>query len=175
MIQTKEELDQWYGSEDPWSYESNPEDTKRKSILLSEIPNREYNRVLDIGCGQGFITKDLPGQRIIGIDLSSEAITKAKNLESDKLRFQQCDLFNIHKELAGEFDLIIITGVLYPQYIGASVNLVYLLIDQLLSENGVLISVHIDEWYQARFPYLQLQEFCYPYRQYFHKLEIYIK
>ena len=62
MIQSSDDLDKWYGQADPWGYESNPDDLKRKALLLSELPVKDYQRVLDIGCGHGFITRDLPGR-----------------------------------------------------------------------------------------------------------------
>ena len=68
-----------------------------------------------------------------------------------------------------------ITGVLYPQYIGESKSLVYRIIDDLLAPDGILISVHINEWYSARFPYLRLKESYYSYREYTHLLETYVK
>ncbi|MBP8718917.1 MAG: class I SAM-dependent methyltransferase [Candidatus Atribacteria bacterium] len=175
MIQTKEEIEKWYSKDDPWEYEDNPDDLKRKDILLAEIPKRVYENVLDIGCGHGFITRDLPGERILGIDISEEAIRKAKNYENKRLKFFCGSIFELHKLFSESYDLIIITGVLYPQYIGDSSNLVYMTIDRLLKDNGILISVHIDEWYKCKFPYLVLKEYYYNYREYTHKLEIYVK
>lgn len=176
MIQTKVELDQWHAEKDPWKYEANDDDIKRKDILLSEIPKRNYKRVLDIGCGQGFITRELPGEYVLGIDISSTAIHNAKKHASDRVQFDQASLFDLQKKYYNKsFDLIIITGVLYEQYIGNSSNLIYIIIDKLLQCNGILVSVHIDDWYQARFPYLKLNDYFYEYREYTHRLEVYIK
>lgn len=174
-IQSANELDAWHHSDDPWNYESTPDDRLRKSILLSELPQRNYRNVLDIGCGQGFLTRDLPGVSVTGIDISNEAIHKAKGLQSDRLSFQQASLFDFPGKLDGPFDLVVITGVLYPQYVGRALNLVYHIVDNLLIEGGILVSVHIDSWYRARFPYLMLKEHFYPYREYTHRLEVYVK
>lgn len=176
MIQTLDDMEKWHMTNDPWNYENNPEDIKRKNILLSEIPSKNYKKVLDIGCGQGFITRDLPGKQILGIDISHEAIKKAKVYESNRIKFLQSSLFDLNRNLKEEYDLIIISGVLYPQYIGNSLNLVYLIIDKLLMDSGILISVHIDEWdKKSCFPYLKLKEYYYDYREYTHKLEVYVK
>lgn len=174
-LQSNLDLENWNKDFDPWGYENNPEDKKRKEILLSEIPPKDWQNVLDIGCGHGFITRDLKGKSVTGIDISSNAISFAKKYETDKLQFIQGSIFNINKILKTKFDLIIITGVLYPQYIGESSSLIYRLIDGLLEENGFLISVHVDEWYRSRFPYLLRSEYYYSYRDYTHLLEIYIK
>ncbi len=69
-LQDIEELEKWHQRKDPWGYESNPDDTLRKEILLSAIPDKTYQQVLDIGCGQGFVTVDLPGNFILGVDIS---------------------------------------------------------------------------------------------------------
>lgn len=175
-IQSKTDLEKWNEKFDPWGYESNPEDKKRKGILLSEIPDRAFNRVLDIGCGHGFITRDLPGEKVIGVDFSSNAIRHAKQWENERLSFIEGSIFQLNQVLAGqEFDLILITGVLYQQYIGKASLLIYDIIDKALAENGILISVHISEWYSCRFPYLLCSEYYYPYREYIHKLEVYAK
>lgn len=179
-LQSERELDAWHGSPDPWGYETHPDDTLRKQILLEEIPDRQYPRVLDIGCGQGFITRDLPGASVIGIDVSAEAISHAQERikespRATQLSFIQASLFDLRSKLDDRFDLIVITGVLYPQYIGDALNLVYHVIDEILRPGGVLVSVHIDDWYRARFPYLMLKEHFYAYREYNHRLEVYVK
>ncbi len=175
-LQSLEDLEKWHSRNDPWGYENSDDDAKRRNILLSEIPERKYNKVLDIGCGQGFITKHLPGKKIVGVDISRNAIKFAKkNIKKRHIVFLALDLFDLPNNLEDRFDLIIITGVIYPQYIGKSNTLVYKIIEDLLLDGGVLISVHIDEWYNARFPFLLLSETYYQYKEYTHKLEVYIK
>lgn len=175
MIQNKKELDDFHSVLDPWGYENHPDDRMRKEFLLSEIPHGNYKNVLDIGCGQGFITNNLPGENIFGIDISSEAIKNAKKYCAKNIKFYQGSIFEIDQLFDFQFDIIYITGVLYPQYIGDSNNLIYLLVDKVLKEGGVLVCVHIDEWYKSQFPYLKLNQVYYNYRNYNHNLEIYIK
>jgi len=173
-MQSIEELDQWHASDDPWQYESTPDDLRRKAILLSEIPQRTYGHTLDIGCGQGFVTRDLPGNTVTGIDISGQAITHAQRYSSSTLQFQQASIFDL-ASCAERYDLIVMTGVLYPQYIGNSLTLIYRIVDRLLTNNGILVSVHIDAWYKARFPLLMLKQHFYDYREYTHRLEVYSK
>lgn len=175
MIQKQSELDDFHSVTDPWGYENNPEDKMRKEILLSEIPNICYENVLDIGCGQGFITNDLPGENVFGVDISIEAINNAKKYCREGIDFRQGSIFEIDKLFDFQFDIIYITGVLYPQYIGDSQSLIYLLIDKILKNGGKLVCVHIDEWYKSQFPYLKLKQVYYSYRSYNHNLEIYVK
>jgi 2-polyprenyl-3-methyl-5-hydroxy-6-metoxy-1,4-benzoquinol methylase len=174
-IQPITDLETWHKKEDPWGYENHPDDLKRKNILISEIPKKEYGRVLDIGCGQGFITRFLPGAEILGMDISHAAIHHARKYENARLKFHQGSLFDLSQDQEESYDLIVITGVLYPQYIGNSLTLVYRIIDRILRPNGILASVHIDAWYKARFPYPLLKSITYDYREYIHWLEIYGK
>lgn len=175
MIQSIDEIEKWYTTKDPWKYENSADDLLRKDVLLSELPSQRYSHVLDIGCGHGFVTRDLPGDNIIGVDISYEAIQQAKQYQRDEIAFLKGSIFELTEMFSEKFDLIIITGVLYKQYIGNSLRLVYVVIDQLLAENGILASVHINSWYEAKFPYLLISEYYYDYRKYIHRLEIYAK
>lgn len=174
-MQPLDEIERWHREKDPWDYESSEYDQLRKEILLSEIPPGKYQNVLDIGCGQGFVTRDLPGDRVFGVDISGEAIRHAKKYEDGRISFQQASIFDLNSIFTCKFDLIVVTGVLYPHYVGNSLSLIYEIVDKLLNSGGVVVSVHINSWYRARFPYLLFREFSYDYREYVHKLEIYSK
>ncbi len=177
-LQPLDEIERWWERPDPWEYEDNPDDINRRAMLLSVLPARQYQSVLDIGCGNGFVTERLPGKRIIGIDVSENALSHArKRCKNQKhIKFMQHSLFDLpHLGWEDAFDLVIITGVLYPQYIGKSEMLTYLIVDSLLKINGNLVSCHIDDWYTCRFPYITLCREYYPYKIYNHILEVYTK
>jgi 2-polyprenyl-3-methyl-5-hydroxy-6-metoxy-1,4-benzoquinol methylase len=181
IIQSKEDLEALYKTEDPWGYRTNPEDLKRREIILSEIPVRDYATALDIGCGEGFLTCRLPAKSIVGADVSATAIQRAqRNPENAHCSFLAAGLFELPQKLAGfrnpgQFDLILITGLIYRQYFGESHVLIYDTVDRLLAPEGVLITSHIDEWYRARFPYLMLNYVLFNYREYTQRLEVYTK
>jgi 2-polyprenyl-3-methyl-5-hydroxy-6-metoxy-1,4-benzoquinol methylase len=180
MLQPLEELEAFYSKEDPWDYEITPDDARRKDIILSEIPDRKYLNVLDIGCGHGFVTRDLPGDSVTGVDISKNAIYQAnvcreKFCPSRDLKFLNSSIFDLPDKVSGNYDLIIITGLLYSQYIGCAKRLVYNVIDQLLVEDGILLTSHINEWYSFRFQYLMLENHFFQYREYDQRLEVYIK
>jgi predicted TPR repeat methyltransferase len=176
MLQSKSDIDNWHEKADPWGYEASPDDLMRKEILLSEVPSGRYERVLDIGCGQGFITRDLPGESILGVDISEAAINHAKQTAAPHISYLASDLFNLPRHLgAQQFDLVVITGVMYPQYIGHGSELVKMIVDSLLKRGGVLVSVHISDWYRSRFRYPRVSDSVYFYRNYHHLLEVYRK
>lgn len=102
-MQSKEELEQWYQVSDPWQYQQTPDDAHRKSIILGML-NSNYIRALDIGCGEGFVTADLPAVDIHGIEISDNAAS----------RFPW-NVKRVH-EPEGVYDLVMTTGTLYAQY-----------------------------------------------------------
>ncbi|MCK4579688.1 MAG: class I SAM-dependent methyltransferase, partial [Candidatus Marinimicrobia bacterium] len=156
QIQPIAEIEKWFEQSDPWDYEKHPDDTKRRAILKSVIPRREYHRVLDIGCGDGYITGQLPGNEIIGVDIAHNAIKQAREKcrELKHITFETYSLFDLPQPgYENNFDLIIITGVLYPQYLAQGGQLAAIILDSMLKPGGCLVSCHIDEWYDLRFPY----------------------
>jgi|SRR5690606_6807791 len=170
------EIDAEYGTEDPWGYFRNPHDEARKQILVSTLEEYAPTRVLDIGCGNGFITQSIPARSIVGLDISPKAIEEAVRRDPGRrIDYRACSLFDVPSMELGQFDCVLITGVLYAHYIGKSLPLVYRIIDECLSDAGLLVSVHIDEWYFARFPYSRVRAQRYAYRTYTHLLEVYRK
>jgi hypothetical protein len=101
-MQSKEEVENWYLTEDPWGYKINLDDLHRKNKILSILDN--YETALDIGCGEGFVATDLPAKKIFGIELSDNA----------SLRLPQ----NVTRlsEPIDKYELVITTGTLYQQY-----------------------------------------------------------
>lgn len=178
-VQPKKDLEKFFTNKDPWDYETNPYDRDRKEILLNQLKKLpKPKKVLDIGCGHGFITRDLPGDKVIGVDIAENAVKQAKKNAQKHVSYVAANLFDLLtiKQISNnKYDLIIITGVLYSQYIGESNTAVYEIIDDLLNDNGYLVSVHINEWYKSSFPYPQLNMTMYKYREYMHILEVYKK
>ena len=102
-MQSKEELESWYDQPDRWGYFSSEEDTKRLKKLLSILP-KKYHKAIDIGCGEGFVTRHLPADIISGMELSENA----------KMRLP-ANVIPV-KEPIGKYDLVVSTGTLYQQY-----------------------------------------------------------
>jgi SAM-dependent methyltransferase len=121
-LQTSDELDTFYRVADPWGYFSHADDARRRDELLAILPRRDWGRVLDIGCGNGFITLTLPGREIVGVDFSTQAIRwareeAAKQAHQGRFRFEVGSLLDPGLAKLGHFDLVVLTGVLYEQYV----------------------------------------------------------
>ena len=178
MLQDKDALEELYTQHDPWGYENNPDDLRRRAELLSLISGLRPQRTLDIGCGDGFITFSLPGAQVIGVDIAENAIGIAHSVQKNRpdgarFLFKACSIFNLDEIFPPQtFDLIVITGVLYQQYIGDAKSVVRLLIDRLLVPGGILVCCHIEDWYKPFFCYTTIDQAKYPYRNYTHLLEV---
>ena len=181
MLQPKTELESFYANRDPWGYESNPDDARRQAELLGILPRQRVRRTLDIGCGDGFVTFSLPGDAVVGVDIADNAIQHARNAaahhpEPGRFSFRTGSIFELDEQFPpGHFDLIVITGVLYPQYIGQAKQAVRLKVDQLLADGGTLVCCHIESWYQPFFWFNLIDQMMYPYRGHTHLLEVYKK
>lgn len=156
--QSKQDLEDFYSTSDPWGYQDNSDDIVRKQIILDALtPFAPFKRALDIGCGEGFITKDLPAKVIEGIEISD---TASERLPSNVKRV---------KEPKGKYDLIICTGMLYEQYD-------YEQFIKWIEEhaNGIILTCNIKGWEHNPLPsgaMIHLYEF--PYRTYTQSLKVY--
>ena len=103
MAQGKKELDNFYKQPDPWGYKTNPDDIFRKKKILEILGDNKYENALDVGAGEGWITKDLPAKNLYAYEISDVA---TKRLPSN------VKVYNGE----GNMDLVIATGVLYNQY-----------------------------------------------------------
>ncbi len=81
--------------------------------LISFIPNKEDQRILDLGCGTGDLTNQINesfNSSIIGVDYSQEMIQKAKS-KYPNLEFSICDACTI--PFTNEFDVIFSNAVFH--------------------------------------------------------------
>lgn len=179
-MQGKDELEKIYSNPDPWDYETTPDDQRRLVELKALLQGIKPKRTIDIGCGNGFLSVELPGEEVFCVDLAEKAVKAVKKRVSklpdrERYRFGATNLFDLATENYGQFDLVVITGVLYPQYVGKATSTMRAIVDQLLSENAILASCHIMEWNPPIFQYTLLDRVLYPYREFTHLLEVYKK
>lgn len=160
MAQSKQDLEDWYNIKDPWGYSSNSDDLNRKRMILDALnPYAPFKRALDIGCGEGFITKDLPAKQIEGIEISDNA---ASRLPEKVKRVVNP---------SGQYDLIICTGMLYDQYDHHSF---LSWIKSHIEPKGTVLTCNIKDWEVNTLPSdYQVHQFEFPYRTYTQILRVY--
>jgi SAM-dependent methyltransferase len=160
-MQTKKDLDQWYATKkDPWSYSATTDDALRKAKILDALGKTKFKRALDIGCGEGWITKDLPAQEIHGYELSDVAASRFPPNVARVL------------EPIGKYDLVLATGVLYAQYDWQSIA--KFIVDHA---SGTVLTCNIKSWEIpdaiAMIPGKQSQDVEFYYRLYVQKLRVF--
>ena len=121
-------------------------------------------RILDIGCGNGKLTSGLSrdSSEVVGLDISREAITLAKEHERENLTFS---VHNIERDpLKGGNGLIICGDVLY--YIPfVSMRKVAKKLSHALVDRGVLLVIdYLPEYMETRYYYRLLSRFLTPIR-----------
>ena len=158
-MQTKQELEDWYAKPDQWGYFTNPEDEKRRTLLLSMLDcGYYYQRALDIGCGEGYITEKIPAHTIHGLDLATNALAR---LPKNVMPVQKPH---------GQYDLVVSTGTLYAQY---DHKAIYECIMDTAKEH-ILIS-GIGAWlipYDFGHPFRHIK---FPYREFEQHATLYVK
>lgn len=104
-MQPKDEIEKQYEIPDPWEYQKTPDDLNRKRILTMTVKIfGPYERLLDIGAGEGWITQDYPVPVLHGYELSNNA---SKRFPSNVKRIDIPD---------GSYDIVTCTGIFYPHY-----------------------------------------------------------
>lgn len=106
-VKTKKEMEDLYENPDPWGFFSESEDDRRRLDRTLHVVGwgyRTYSRALDVGCGEGYITRQLPAAEVHGIDLSEKALSR---LPGNVVPVQAP---------VGKYDLVISTNTMYAQY-----------------------------------------------------------
>lgn len=154
-MQSKKELENWYTDTDPWKYQTNKDDEFRRQKILDACGGT-YERALDIGAGEGWITKDLPAKEIHAIELSDVASSRFPN--------------NVTRvdEPKGKYDLIIATGVLYQQYDWKRIH-------KWIEDSAVkrVVTCNIQDWEIPLLMGKEIHTEAFPYRDYTQKLRVY--
>lgn len=130
MTQSREELEAWYSKPDPWGFQTHPDDADRKARILAAIPGR-HKRALDIGCGEGWITKDLPATLIHGLEWSLAA---RERIPAPVVAVD---------EPVGKYNLIVLTGVLYEQF---DYRGLHALVTEHAAKGATVLTCHIKAW-----------------------------
>lgn len=109
---------------DPWDFESSNYERDRCIQLLKLLGDRRYARVLEIGCGAGYLTRLLTphADQIVALDISETAIDRARALSTGPagVDFRVANIMEYKPQVDGPWDLILFSdticylGWLYP-------------------------------------------------------------
>lgn len=100
---------------DVWGYLNSQPHQERSDRILSAFAGRRPQRLLELGCAEGFLTRRLAGlaEEIVACDLSEMAVQRAQAYCSDlsNVRFLATDVRDRLPE--GSFDECLASDVLY--------------------------------------------------------------
>jgi hypothetical protein len=169
-LQPLKEIDDSYKTSDPWGYQKSPEDARRKAKIIEaaqscfeeSLPPR---RTLDIGAGEGWITKDLPGRELFAFECSDNA---AARLPSNVKRV-------LDPVGAGEkFDLVVATGIMYGHYdIRKFLDIIQNCASNMIVTSNIA-SWEAQDWW-AGLDLMKIAEETFPYNEHLQKLRIFKK
>jgi SAM-dependent methyltransferase len=97
---------------DPWNFQSSLYEHERFNVLLEEAVKCPHESVLEVGCAEALFTSmlTLRSQRVVGIDVSPTAISRARE------RCPEATFFAVSLEEFNDdekFDLVICAETLY--------------------------------------------------------------
>ncbi len=106
-------------SEDPWRSATRRYRYQERKYeqIMALLPQRDFERALDLGCGLGLLSQLLAGRAgsVLGLDLAGAALELARKraLGIGNLRFEQGDVLDLPDTLTGQFDLVVVADTLY--------------------------------------------------------------
>lgn len=132
-----------FKTEDPWDY-TNPYETQKYQQTLELLKELKVTRGLELACAEGHFTRLLADHvpDLHATDISQTALERAAQRCSDKpnIRFRQLDFMS--ERIAGPYDLIVCSEVLYysagPEHLKETLQN----IEQALANGGYMISAH---------------------------------
>jgi SAM-dependent methyltransferase len=117
--------ERWRRGED-WAVEPSELDRVRLERQYELLKDRRYERVLELGCGEGLFTRRLAdiADHVIGIDVAPSAIARARGLGLDPalVEFQVASIMEYDPRAEGPWDLVVMSetiheqGWLYPMF-----------------------------------------------------------
>jgi predicted TPR repeat methyltransferase len=119
-------MDSLWERGDPWDIEKSAYERDRCVQLLKMLEGKRYDRVLEIGCGAGYLTRLLTthADHIVALDISQTAIDRARSLGTGgtQVDFRVANIMEYKPHVDGPWDLVVFSdtmcylGWLYPLF-----------------------------------------------------------
>lgn len=133
----RERFNEWYKVANPWGLRNSFNDRVRQSKLVRLLENHRYQNALDIGCGEGDVSRlaSRYAENVMAIDVSDEVIAIARNETPEaNVTYERAGFLEFSSKT--NFDLILCLEVLY--YLPKDQHDAFLTkMVGLLAENGV--------------------------------------
>ncbi len=143
--------DQVFEQENPWAYDSVYEQTKYE-YTLDLVGDDKPAKALELACAEGHFTVQLADrvQHLLATDISTTAIARAADrcAAHGNVDYAQLDFFN--KDIAGDYDLIVCSEVLYECGSLPKLRTIARRIAAHLKPGGALVMAHVVEASEER-------------------------
>ncbi|MBC7967317.1 MAG: class I SAM-dependent methyltransferase [Fuerstia sp.] len=131
--------------EDAWGYLKNPLHSERLARILARVPAKISGTVLEVGCAEGFVTRQLSPRatQVVACDLSAEAIQRAQRFCDglSNLQFHCVDIR--HRIPANDVHVCLVSDVIY--YLSArEIREFSIELSRRMSDTGLLVIAN--EW-----------------------------
>jgi SAM-dependent methyltransferase len=114
--QAREFCDDLWQRGDFWSFETSEYERARCARLMAMIEGHRYARVLEIGCGAGYLTRLLTrlADHIVAFDVAPAAIARARALGADlgTVEFRVANAMDYEWRAEGPWDLIVFSDTM---------------------------------------------------------------
>jgi SAM-dependent methyltransferase len=102
-------------SEDPWNFRDSPYERAKYAATLAALPHRRWRAGLEVGCSIGELTRMLATRcdTLLGVDIAASPLVHARARCADQPHVQFLQMAVPGAWPAGDFDLIVLSEVLY--------------------------------------------------------------
>lgn len=144
MKHNEDRLDQsWVANAEAWTQSVREQQIESRKLatdqaVVNEITSYHPKRVLDVGCGEGWLARVLSqqGLEVVGIDGSNELIKRAEALGGGSFHhFNYTELGDNPTQLGDAFDVIVCNFSILSE----DITLLLQSLSTILSSEGVLI------------------------------------
>ncbi len=128
---------------DPWKFASSPYERDKYAHTLAALPEARYTSGLEIGCSIGVLTRQLAPRcdNLLAVDAASGALIEAQRRCRDLGNVAFANMFVPQAWPPGEFDLILLSEVVYYLDAGDVAELAKR-VAATLAPRGTVILVH---------------------------------
>ena len=137
-------FEQLYAADiDPWKFATSDYEREKYAQTLASLPRAHYGRALEIGCSIGVLTRQLAArsQSLLALDAAAGALAQAKTRCASQENVEFAQMFVPVDWPPGEFDLILLSEVVY--YLDADdVAALAARVSSSLAASGNVVLVH---------------------------------
>ena len=128
---------------DPWKFAASPDERDKYELTLEAMPKPRYRCALEVGCSIGVLTRSLASRcdTLVAIDAAQAPLVEAKRRCADLPGVRFKHMFVPEQWPVGEFDLILLSEVVY--YLSRDdVGRLAARVTNSLAKGGSVILVH---------------------------------